>query len=206
MTDLASAIAASGGAPSAFGKDTPVGTTVTGRIIEAQLRQVTNFETGDPETWADGSPKQQVVVTIDTGVPVGDDGDTRVRIYIKWWGDQRRNLIAAIKNSGDTDLHPGGTFTATYTGDGEAPRKGFSAPKLYTYAYTPPKTGIAHAVEQQAAPAPAQPAAEPWGPPPTPADPALESKVAQMRGLGLTDAQIAAALGIDEGAVNGIPF
>jgi hypothetical protein len=208
MTDLASAIAAAGGIPSAFSKDDPVGTSITGRIESAELRQVTSFETQEPETWADGSPKQQVVITLTTDLQDGPDDDGRRRVYVKWWGDQKKALVAAIKNSGDNDLHPGGTFTATFSGLGEVKTRGFNAPKLYTYQYVKPPTGLAQAVAAApAATAPAQQqAGEPWGPPAAAPDAGIQAKVAQMRTLGLADSAIAAALGVDPSAVAETPF
>lgn len=207
MTDLASAIAAAGGIPSAFQKDDTVGKSVTGRIESAELRQVTSFETQEPETWADGSPKQQVVITILTDLAEGPDDDGRRRVYVKWWGDQKKALVAAIKNSGDSDLHPGGTFTATFSGLGEVKTRGFNAPKLYTYSYVKPPTGLAQAVAATPAPA-AAPAApvqqEVWGPPAPSAD--IQAKVTQMRNLGLADAAIAAALGVPLEQLVEVPF
>ena len=202
---LADAIAAAGGIPSAFQKNDPIGTSITGTIESAELRQVTNIDTQEPETWADGSPKQQVVITLQTDLrdPANPEDDGRRRLYPKWWGDQRKALIAAIKAAGDDDLHPGGRFTATFSGEGEPPKKGFNAPKLYTYQYVKPPTGLAQAVA--AAPsAPAQPEPGTWGPPPV--DPGIGQKVAQMRNLGLEDSAIAAALGITADQVSEVPF
>lgn len=159
---LAQAIAEAGGIPSAFLKDTPVGTAVTGTIESADLRQTTDFETQTPETWDDGSPKMQVVVTLHTALrdPSNPDDDGKRRVYVKWWGDQKKALLQAIFASKDTDLRPGGTFTAQFTGLGQATGR-LNAPKLYSFAYTPPPTGLAQAV-QATAPAPqAAPAAPP---------------------------------------------
>ncbi|WAC65163.1 hypothetical protein OVA14_07115 [Agrococcus sp. SL85] len=211
---LADAIAASGGIPSAFAKDDTIGATITGVVESADLRQTTHYETGEPETWQDGNPKQQVVVTLQTDQrdPALPDDDGKRRVYIKWWGDQKKQLLAAIKAAGVGDLLPGGTFTATFTGLGEAPNPRLNQPKLFTYRYQAPPTGLAQAVAEQpqrAAPtAPAAPA-EVWGPPTPTADQPdkeLQAKVTQMRGLGLADPQIAAALGVDIALIAETPF
>ena len=168
MSTLKDAIANAGGIPNGFSKDDPVGRIVTGRILDAELKQTTSFDTGEPETWSDGSPKQQVILTLSTSEATGPDDDGKRRIYIKWWGDQRKELLRAIQAAGDDDVRPGGTFTATFAGLGEAPNPRFNAPKLYRYEYVKPAAGIAQQQgQQQATPdyqAPqqtAQPAAQP---------------------------------------------
>lgn len=248
MSTFADALAKSGGTPSAFDKYSQPGATVTGTIVDVDMMQTRDFKTQQPETWSDGNPKQQVAITLAT--PQRDqsdpDDDGHRRIYVKWWGDQKKALIAAIRATGDSDLRSGGTFTATFSREGTSPAPGMSPPKIFTYQYTPPATGIAQAVQeqpaaqtapaQQAAPVQPQPVQEqgdPWNPPPAPnaaagwptqpapapaaapapapqpaqqpapqlAGPGLTTdqvtKLRQLQSIGgLTDDQIAAALGV----------
>lgn len=51
---------------SAFGKDDPIGTTITGTILDIQVRQQTKLEDGTPMTWDNGDPRMQLVVTLQT--------------------------------------------------------------------------------------------------------------------------------------------
>lgn len=117
-----------------------IGTRATGRVLSADVVQSRNFDTNDPEFWADGNPKQLVRVIIETTErdPADPEDDGHRAVYIKAWGDQMAALRAAIKQSGDTDIHPGGTFTAIYVSDGIATR-GFP-PKQFMYQYAMPSS------------------------------------------------------------------
>jgi hypothetical protein len=146
------------------------GATVTGTIVSASVVQKRDFDTNEPEVWADGQPVQQVKVslqtTLDEGPNPDDDPDDGIRnVYIKGWGDQLRALRAAIKAAGAGDLEPGGTFSVTYIGDGElAKGKRGQPPKIYSYRYIRPSgvAGILNGDQEPAAhhvPIPAQQAA-----------------------------------------------
>lgn len=162
MSMFAEALAKSSGAPQAFKKDDQPGKTVTGRITDVDMMDVRSYD--DPtkvETWNDGNPKQQVVVTLDTDLrDEGADDDGRRRIYIKWWGEQKKALVAAVRAAGDADLRRGGTFKATFTGLGTTDNPRFNPPKLYQYEYTPPASGLAAAMAAQPTP-PAAPTQQP---------------------------------------------
>jgi len=162
ITDLLN----SGGAPSF--KFAQIGATVRGAVVSADIVQKRNFDTGQPETWEDGSPVNQIRVVLQTELrdPQIPDDDGQRAVYIKGWGDQLRELRRAIKAAGANDLEPGGTFTDTYTGDGELSkgRRGFP-PKVHAYTYTRPSStaGLLNdtaAPVRQETPAPAA-AAEP---------------------------------------------
>lgn len=162
MTD-ANDILMGSGAPAA--KFEQIGATVTGTVIrEPEARQQTDFRTGTPETWKDGSPKMQVVVQLKTELrdpaSPSDDG-TRV-VYIK--GKHLTDAIRqAVRASGANGLHTGGTLTVQYVGDGKA-ENGLNAPKLYAAQYQPPAVsfnGIASpTTTQPAAAASPQPATQ----------------------------------------------
>lgn len=204
MSTLSDMLAQTGGKSAKFEQP---GDTITGQVVATDVRQTRDIKTGEPQTWDDGNPKQQVVITLQTterdAADPDDNGERNV--YVKWWGVQRQSLQQAVKESGAADILPGGTFTATYTGDGEQKQKGFNAPKLYTYTYQPPSAtaGLLGSAETTAAattPAPA-PAAAPAPAPvaPAPAAPVADpvaamGQITTLIKTGLTDAQIAAAL------------
>jgi hypothetical protein len=190
------------------------GDTVTGVIENIQVRQVTDFDTGKPDFWDNGDPKQQVVVTLNTDLrdPSNADDDGSRNVYIKGWGGQRQAFIAAVKEAGGHKPAAGDTFTATYIGDGEKPARGY-APKLFKYTVTPGTPGLdaivsqppaqaaAPAVQPTQAPAPAQPAA--------PAAPAGGPQQAmglaqQLIGLGVDDASIANTTGLDAAVISAL--
>src|SRR5690625_3577248 len=106
-----------GGAPSAFNADTPVGTSVTGKVVSAEVRQLTDYVTGKPTTWDDGRPQMQAIITVATAQrapAIADDTGER-RVFIKTWGVSKEALNAAIKAAGGSKasdvLVPGATFT-----------------------------------------------------------------------------------------------
>lgn len=185
-----------------------VGETHAGEIVSIDTRQVNDYETGTPEFWQDGRPKQQIVVTFDTGSPDGPDDDGHRNLYIKGWGDQLRAFRDAARRLG-RNPQVGDRITATYVADGEKKNPRFNAPKLYQYDIEPGTPGLSAMLNdsapqtqtQQAAPATAAATASQ----PTAQQPAQQGdqsqKVKSMIMLGLTDAQIAEALGLDQSVV-----
>ena len=158
MSILGELISNAGGITGAFNKHSPIGAAVQGVIVSADVMQVNNYDTGKPEFWDDGSPQQQVRIVVDTQQidPSIENDNGHRAIYIKWWGDQRKAFIDAIKAANDTDAHVGGMFRAQYTGtkpNEKNPR--LNDLKLYSFAYQAPVGGTGldmGAPAQQAAP------------------------------------------------------
>lgn len=143
---IADALASAGKTPAAFAKDDPIGTVVGGTIAAANIRQVMGYDDDKPEFWdeAKTQPKQQVVITIQTdkrdpGIE-GDDG--RRNIYIKWWGDQRKELVRGVKAAGDSDTRVGGKFAARKAGTIPSDNPKFADAIIWQYSYEKPATGL----------------------------------------------------------------
>lgn len=147
-----------------------IGDSHTGTVVSAEARQRTDLDTGKPATWDNGDPQMQVVITLATDErdPGDPEDDGHRTVYVKAWGPQMKALREAVRKSGAKDILPGGTFTATYSADGEKPKPHMSAPKLFTYEYVPPSStaGLLGADTAPPAPTPAAPAAAPAGPDP----------------------------------------
>lgn len=192
-------LAQTGGKSASFGA---IGDTITGTILAREVRQTRNFQTGEPETWDDGNPRQQVVVTLETDLrdPSDPDDDGARAVYIKWWGPQRAELVRAVKAAGAEDLEPGGTFTATYTGDGEQKQRGFNPPKLYRYEYTAPQSAVAQAVSA----APPQQAPTPAAAPDAPSPEVSMDKITTLIKASMTDQQVAELLNVGIDAVKAV--
>lgn len=122
-----------GGGAKTF-KFAEIGDTVEGEIADVVTAQSTTID-GEPETWADGSPKMQIVLTVKTGLNESDDDDGLRKVYVK--GNLFAELRNAVKASG-ARLAVGGGFKARYDSDGEPPKRGYSPPKLFKVKYTPP--------------------------------------------------------------------
>jgi hypothetical protein len=146
-----------------FGESSPsakfdaIGTTVGGPITHiGQARQQTDFRTGKPLTWDDGSPRMQLPVTVQTDLrdPSNPTDDGKRTFYIK--GEMKKAVQAALAAAG-AKMAEGGTLTISYVGD--EPTKGFPK-KLYsaTYVAPTPGAGFFDQQPQQAAP---QPVAQP---------------------------------------------
>lgn len=159
MSLIKDLLANAGGTTAAFTRDTPAGYAVQGVITSADVRQTTDFDTGKPEFWDDGTEKQQLVIVIQTDQRNSADDDGKRAIYIKWWGDQRLNLIKAVEKAQDDDVRVGGQFWAKYVGtkpNEKNPR--LNDIKVYEYAYQKPANtaGLDMNAAQQPGQAPQQ--------------------------------------------------
>lgn len=136
MTDTLEGFLSGGGAPAA--KFAEVGVTVKGTVVSAELTQQTDPADGSAKTWQDGSPRQQVVVTLTTDerdAAIDDDNGTR-RVFVK--GAMLKALKEALKAAGSKTIEPGAQLAVKYIGDGEKTNPAYSAPKLYAAQYKAP--------------------------------------------------------------------
>lgn len=123
------------GAPSAKFKN--LGDTVTGQVLDYEMRQQSDLETNSLKTWDDGRPMMQLVVTLQTtereaGI---EDDDGKRRVYIK--GLLQQAVRDAIKAAGGKKLEVGGTLTVRYIGDEAPKRRGVNGAKIYQAHWQP---------------------------------------------------------------------
>ena len=187
----------SGGGKAAFNKDSMPGTTVTGTVVDIKTRQKKEYGTGKPMFSQKGNPKYEALITVQTSLQETPDDDGRRTIYINMWGVQQdaiRKACEAAKCEGPVE---GDTFTATYTGLGQA-QPGMSAPKLYEYRidHKPPVSFTQP--ENAPQPTPQQGVQQPQAH----VDPMT---VTQLRNAGKTDDEIARLLGVQPVDVMRIP-
>ncbi len=129
-----------GGAPSAFSKDDPIGTSVEGEIVEIRAEQQTDFTTGEPLYYPNGKPKPQVVIHLQTTLQdpnrVGDSGIRGV--YVKGYNIGQLRLACRQAGVGD---HPniGDHLKATFARTQPAKTRGYNDAKIYDYVVTPKK-------------------------------------------------------------------
>jgi hypothetical protein len=134
---IANLLAEAQDAPAFFTKESKPGATITGEISAISLRQTRHYRTKKPEVWDDNSPKQHIVVIVDstdrkTGVTESHS------IYIKWWGASRKAFALAVSDDGG-EFNVGGNLTVKYVGEGDQPDPDMDKPKIYEYAYSSPK-------------------------------------------------------------------
>lgn len=171
-----------GGSKSAFGKNDPIGHTISGTISDPpEVRQQTDLQTGELKFWPNGDAMMQLVVTIQTNLREDSEDDGKRRIYVK--GKSLTDAVReAVRKTGAPGLEVGGTLTVQFTGTEPSQTRGFNDRKLYAASYVRPDTTAASGAflgvgqTQPAAPQPAanlqqgmqtQPAAPPqWTQPP----------------------------------------
>ena len=197
------------------------GDRISGIIEKVTANQVRDFNTKQPAFWQDGSPKLQVLVTINTGVtdPNVEDDDGYRTVYFKGWGEQRRAWLDAIRRAGlhkASDIKPGDRFTAVFTGYGQSSH-GMQPPTIMEYTIEhqspadmamkqpqpamqqPAQQGFVdpwsgQPMQQQAAPAP-QPVTIPT--PQQPSQPRVDAQqILQLTALGKPPQEIAGLRGL----------
>lgn len=129
-----------GGAPSAFSKDDPIGTSVEGEIVEIRAEQQTDFTTGEPLFYPNGKPKPQVVIHLQTTMTDPNRiGDSGIRgVYVKGYNIGQLRLACRQAGVGD---HPnvGDRLKATFARTQPAKTRGYNDAKIYDYVVTPKK-------------------------------------------------------------------
>ena len=120
---------ASGGASAPALKFDTIGTTFEGVIVDSEVRDVTDFVTGDVQVYADGRPKKQLHVTIDV------DGEQR-----SLWA-KGQMLVALREALAGSKLVNGGTLKVRYDSDKPNDNPRLNAQKIYKVRYTPPAAG-----------------------------------------------------------------
>lgn len=116
--------------PSISFKDAKVGDSFTGVITALETSQVRNYEDSTIlETWPDGSPKLQVVVTLATDYADSDEDDGERKLYL--FGQKLAAAKAALKEANLDKLELGTTLTITYSGTKPSSNKKYNDVKLY---------------------------------------------------------------------------
>jgi hypothetical protein len=129
----------SGGVPGAAFEE--IGDSWTGIVVDFEKVQQTDYDTGVPVTWDDGTPKMMLHVDILTEARdpeiVGDDGVRRLFV--------RGNMLTKMKSglrAAKMRMDRGVQVTVTHTAVGEPPKKGMNPPKLYEVSFQPGPTGV----------------------------------------------------------------
>ena len=183
MSELAAAL--SGG--TRFVKWNEVGDQYSGRVIRAEVRQATKFQSDQPDTWDDGTAKNQVVIAIATTLKEDDDDTGERAVVVNLWGKQKAALAKACKDAGVKEPLPGMTLTAQWTGG----VGGASDPRRFAYTLD----GAAAAELNVETPTDAAaPVGDEW-----------ETQVKAHRDAGKTDEEIAAAMKLPPAVIASVP-
>jgi hypothetical protein len=117
-----------------------IGTEYDGYIVSYEMRQQTDFKSGQPLLWNDGNPRMQLVVTIHTNLQEDADDDGMRTLYIK--GNMQKAVKDAVAKAGARGIAIDGRLFVRYTGDGEKPDPKLNAPKFYIAKYLAPVQAI----------------------------------------------------------------
>jgi hypothetical protein len=136
-----------GGGGNSFSFESP-GDSVTGKVISLEEVQQTDMQTGQPAFWDNGQPKNMFRVELQTELQNDEDDDGKRSVYLK--GSRKPEsksslaaVLAAVRAStGSTAITAGGSLTLTYTGDGQASKRGFNPPKQYSAEYEAAKADL----------------------------------------------------------------
>lgn len=112
------------------------GDQVWGVVMSAEVRQQTDFTSGDLLFWDDGKPRMQLVVTLLTEEREDDDDDGLRRVYIK--GQMTKAVQEAVRKAGAKGLREGGRLVVRYVSDIPPAKRGLSPAKKYVAKYEPP--------------------------------------------------------------------
>ena len=169
--------------------ETP-GTTYTGVITDVTMRQARKYESTEPDTWDDGTPKMQVVLTLATDYRSdGEDDDGARQLSINLWSGQKKALVAACRSAGVNEPVVGQRFTAMHvSGVGNA-----KAPRVFEYSLSAGPSGVAAVLEVEPVAAPVAAAA------PAAVNPVALAK--ELLAAGLSTADAAAGSGLPETVV-----
>ena len=114
-------------------KDQPVGTTVSGTVVEApKLVQARDYESGEPAFWKDGNPKQTVVTILDLG------GEEPQSLWASVPSALQKAIAQAQKDAGAGPIAVGGKLSVTFTGEKKNDNPRLNAQKLYSATYRAP--------------------------------------------------------------------
>jgi len=124
----------------AWAKFPTIGSGVTGTIITPapKVRQAKDFDSGEPLTWPDGQPVQEVVINLQTDErDVEIPNDTGVRQLVIKAPAMKAAIRDAVREAGGKGLQLGAVLTVTYTGDAAPKKKGYHGAKQYSAVFTP---------------------------------------------------------------------
>ncbi len=128
-----------------------------GGLVQGKVMRNQTTPGGTIKTWDDGSPRKELLVTLQTAERVDPDDDGQRNLPIN--GDKVRAVREALKTAGVRDLEIGGWLYVAWTGD--KPTTKGNPQKLFTALYA--RAGQPDPMNGQAP----QPAAAP-APPPAP--------------------------------------
>ena len=105
-----------------------VGDKIEGRVIDKELRQQTDLDTGELQFWNDGRAKMMAVITILVQEPTEED-DGKRNLFVR--GLMQQSFREAVKEAHKPDLMVGDYISVEFTGEQPPTRKGLNGMKEF---------------------------------------------------------------------------
>lgn len=129
-----------------------VGDKIKGRIVGAKRVQQTSFTDNTPLTWADGSPRMQTVIELQTDERDSDDDDGIRSVWLKGGKNFEPQtgggssgevaLAEAVKAAGCNSVDEGADLAIECSGLAKPTTRGYQSAKLYRMQYKAPTQSI----------------------------------------------------------------
>lgn len=129
-----------------------MGDEIEGDIISIKRVQQTDFTSGEPLSWSDGSPRMQTVLELATTLTGSDDDDGRRTCWLKGGNayepaqgkghSGERALAEAAKAAGLTEIDEGAHLRIKCSGLAKATQRGYQPAKLFVMELTAPKKSV----------------------------------------------------------------
>lgn len=154
-----------GGAASiSFADPATKGQARGGVVLSKAVTQRTNMQSGQPEFWPNGQPKQQLAVTLQTAERADPQDDGKRTLFVK--SHMVKAVKTALGTAGVPDLEIGGLLLVAWVDDKPSKTPGFGAAKIFAAQYQRPGSFDPSPYQQ------GQPGGPPVAPvPPAPAQP-----------------------------------
>ena len=111
------------------------GDSVSGFITNIDQRQMTDIKDGSPQTWPDGNPKMQLVISLETILAEDDNDDGIRRVYCPIPSAMQKAIADAVRKAGRPGIEIGGRLAIQFTHTAEPKTRGFSGQKQYKARY-----------------------------------------------------------------------
>jgi len=105
-----------------------IGDKYTGQVIDKELRQQTDLDTGELQFWNDGRAKMMAVLTLQVQDPTEED-DGKRNLFVR--GLMQQAFREAVKEAHKPDLMVGDYITVEFTGEQAPARKGLNGMKEF---------------------------------------------------------------------------
>ena len=119
-----------------------VGATVVGLVRTVEVRQRNDIKTGEPMTWPDGNPRNQLIIGLQTEAHEDEDDDGVRSLYVPIPSQLQKALAEAIRKAGASGISQGMKVGVKFSKTEPPKTRGFSPTKIYTVKVEAPVQSV----------------------------------------------------------------